>query len=315
MTSLPNYNLYCDTRLGGIERWSIGLPEDAKMRIPDEILQAVCFLCIKDTRQSPSVVRYGGTGFFVSIPSETNPDAQYSYLITARHCVERAKPFGGLYLRVNALDGDAKLVEVQANWWYPEDAAADVAVLPWAPDSTVFEYKNLPLSMFVTDERIDKHGIGVGDDLVVTGLFTQHSGRQRNQPIVRTGIIAAMPNEPFEDENTGLSYNAYLAEVRSIGGLSGSPVFVVLGPGRTHKGKINMSFRFLLLGLIRGHWDYKRAKTSIDFSKDELEQVNMGIGLVTPIHEALKIIHGADLLKMRQQNDRKISLETAPTKD
>jgi len=315
MTSLSNYNLHCDTRLGGVERWSIGLAEDAKMRIPDEILQSVCFLCVEDKRQGQSILRYGGTGFFVSIPSETNPNIGHIYLITARHCVERAKPFGSLYLRVNTIDGGTKFAKVQKDWSYPEDPAADVVVLPWAPNSTVFEYKHIPLSMFATDERVDEHGIGVGDDLTVTGLFTQHFGKQRNQPIVRTGIIAAMPNEPFEDRDTGLPYSAYLAEVRSIGGLSGSPVFVVLGPGRTHKGKIDMSFRFLLLGLIRGHWDYKQDKTSIDFSKDELEQVNMGIGLVTPIHEALKIINRGDLLKMRQQKDREISLETAPTED
>jgi len=206
-------------------------------------------------------------------------------------------------------------VKVQTDWSYPEDAASDVAVLPWAPDSTVFTYKFIPLSMLVTDEQIDAHGIGVGDDLMVTGLFTQHFGKQRNQPIVRTGIIAAMPNEPFEDQDTGLPYNAYLAEVRSIGGLSGSPVFVVLGPGRAHKGKLSMSLQFLLLGLIRGHWDYEKKRLPIDFSGDELEQVNMGIALVTPIQEAFKIINGGDLLKMRQQNDRKISLENAPTED
>ena len=41
-----------------------------------------------------------------------------------------------------------------------------------------------------------------------------------------------MPGEPLEDGRTGLSYTAYIVEIRSIGGLSGSPVFVVLGVGR-----------------------------------------------------------------------------------
>jgi hypothetical protein len=66
----------------------------------------------------------------------------------------------------------------------------------------------------------------------------QRAGSTRNIPIVRTGVIAAMPaiDEPFVRK--GEEYHAYLAEMRSIGGLSGSPVFVFLDRTRTVDARI-----------------------------------------------------------------------------
>ena len=82
--------------------------------------------------------------------------------------------------------------------------------------------------MFADDVQIRSLNVGIGDELITVGLFTQRHGAQKKIPIVRSGIIAAMPDEPFEDQNTGKPYHAYLVEARSIGGLSGSPVFVSL---------------------------------------------------------------------------------------
>jgi hypothetical protein len=56
------------------------------------------------------------------------------------------------------------------------------------------------------------------------GLFKSHYGEQRNIPIIRIGNIAALPEEPVQTHYCGPT-DAYLVEVRSIAGLSGSPVF------------------------------------------------------------------------------------------
>ena len=52
-----------------------------------------------------------------------------------------------------------------------------------------------------------------------------------NLPIVRLGAIAAMPGEYIKTDWGCL--RAYLIEARSIGGLSGSPVFIRVGTTRT----------------------------------------------------------------------------------
>lgn len=314
-------NLYSDLRLGGVERLSIGEPEDWKMRIPDELLECVCFLCVEKPTPEGAAWHYGGTGFFVNVPNEVAPQSlSHTYLVTARHCVVQASKTGmPLFLRVNTVEGGAEMVRVmsESQWVYSEDKSADVAVLPWAPPRGIFNYRRCAAEFLLNDEKIAQHGIGPGDELIITGLFTARYGKQRNIPIVRTGIIAAMPSEPLFDEDTGLEYPAYIAEVRSIGGLSGSPVFVSLEPGRVDpkSKKIDLRRTMFLLGIVRGHWDQRRQTPAMAFAGDELESVNMGMALITPIQELAKILYGETLMKRRAQIAAEEAKKVAPTKD
>ena len=271
------------------------------MRVPDEMKQCVCFLCVK-TRQGNNSFSYRGTGFFVSVQSEADPQHHHIYMITAKHCVEQAKNLGDLYVRLNNRQGGVKQTKITNQWLYPENEA-DVAVVPFGMPADVL-FRHLPADgFFVTDDIIQKMDIGIGDTLYIAGLFPRHYGLQVNIPIIRTGIIAAMPDEPLQDDNTGLEYDAYLAEVQSIGGLSGSPVFVFLEPGRIPNPHGFLRRQVFLLGLIRGHWDYKRS-ASIDFADNELEAINMGIAIVSPIQEVAALLYGEELVKQRRQLDR-----------
>ncbi|MCH7523058.1 MAG: hypothetical protein IH920_04720, partial [Chloroflexi bacterium] len=143
---------------------------------------------------------------------------------------------------------------------------------------------------------IGEFDIGIGDELLVTGLLVSHPGTEKNIPIVRSGIIAAMAGDELRDyakNKYGPPYKAHLVELRSTGGLSGSPVFVVIGPARpvimassttwdAAGGVGQVSWR--LLGLIRGHWFTKAGKdTSANalYDSDE-EGVNRGIAKVVP---------------------------------
>lgn len=284
------------------------------MRVPDEIKKCVCFVCAK----LPSgEFQIGGTAFFVSMSSEVTDTIVHAYVVTAKHCIKQVEDLGSnVYLRMNRAlpEEGAVFVEIAEEWHCP-DGPADVAVLPVAiPD--IFDFRVLPYRMFATKELIEKEDIGIGEDLLIAGLFTMRHGTQRNCPIVREGILAAMPDEPLEDPVTGEKYDAYLAEVRSIGGLSGSPVFSVLHMGRARQGAfISAGPTVYLLGLIRGHWDLKTKSTLLTFAEDDLAQVNMGIAVVTPITEAEKILFSDELVKIRRQTDNEWRKNNAPTLD
>jgi hypothetical protein len=269
------------------------------MRVPDDILASAVYLCIKDAN---GAVRPAGTGFFLSIESEIREGRTHGYLITARHCIEKAKPYGSLYARMNRRDsGEAELVELETAWTYHEDETNDVAVLHFAPPAfhiMAFGRKSLAIAGVIEGESI-----GIGDDLMVVGLFSQHYGRTANRPIVRAGNIAAMPDEPIEDPGSGLPFDAYLAEVRSIGGLSGSPVWLIIHPGRVVKGARESRMHFYLLGLIRGHWN-KQEPWLPDFGETEQGSLNTGIAMVTPIQKALDIIDAKESVKERRRVDR-----------
>ena len=138
----------------------------------------------------------------------------------------------------------------------------------------------LPEADFATAEAIKRHDIGVGDEIIIVGLFTRFHGQTKHVPIVRTGNIAMMSEEKIPTEEGEIE--AYLAEGRSIGGLSGSPVFVrhtvkmgglasadgeeqfLAGLGRAHL-------------LMHGHWDLP-----VGGEAEHAEAVNMGISIVVP---------------------------------
>src|SRR6185437_5995577 len=104
----------------------------------------------------------------------------------------------------NLRDGPGQVLHVNdtLQWFYHDNPASDVAVLPWSPDDKQYEYTELPRAMFATADAIEAQGIGIGDELLVAGLFTQKHGHDRNLPILRSGIIAAMPVEPYHDDKT-----------------------------------------------------------------------------------------------------------------
>jgi hypothetical protein len=287
------------------------------MDIPDDIKNCVCFICGKNQDGS---YHYGGTGFFVSVRSEQHQDQNYAYLVTAKHNIEKAKAerYYDLYLRLNTTRGDADFIQVTDEWLYHEDEAVDVAVLPFDTAPKPFRIVCVPPGMLATDEVIEAKGVGLGDELAVVGLFTSRRGNKKNIPIVRSGIISAMPEEPLIDSRSGLPYDAYLAEIRSIGGLSGSPVFVFKWSIDHYTDNLRIPIgttKLYILGLIHGHWDLEQFVSSTDFASKTTEQFNAGIAIVTPIKSALDIIYGEELMKDRRKMDRLKDQEDAPTLD
>lgn len=62
------------------------------MLVSPDLKNSVCFLCGKKSDGSYDA---SGTGFFVSVPSESQPvDVSYLYLITAKHNIDKAKAKG-----------------------------------------------------------------------------------------------------------------------------------------------------------------------------------------------------------------------------
>ena len=109
---------------------------------------------------------------------------------------------------------------------------------------------------------IKKRSIGIGDEVITVGLFTAVPGVSRNQPILRHGNIAMFPVEQIQ---TGLGYaDVILVEARSIGGISGSPVFArntFMTKVKNRHGEDDILFAngpgVTLLGLMHGHWDIR----------------------------------------------------------
>jgi len=279
------------------------------MRVPDQIRNCVVFVGIPGEMPDPE---YRGTAFLVTVPGKNRN--HFAFLVTARHVAEHleGKEF---YVRVNHHSGAA--VEMRGrsdNPWYfhPTDrGTVDAAVTLFAPAGLAeLDVEHIPIAMFADERRISESHIGTGDEVFITGLFTKITETTRNIPIVRVGNVAMIPGEkiPFGDDYI----DAYLVEARSIGGLSGSPVFVretvtlkqnvpgSVGPVPVMHG----GGRFFFFGSMVGHWDIP-----VGFSLTQAEAVNMGIAPVVPASKIKEIILQQELVDLMKRVDAEISME------
>jgi hypothetical protein len=310
--------MWTDARFAGGDRLYVSAPRDAYMRVPDIILKCVVFLG-QDTEHGR---RYKGTGYVVI---NYHPEKSFLFLVTAAHVAEELDGFD-FYIRANHRDG--RVVELtqkceQSLWWYhpTERESVDVAAMA-IPFQEILELdlQPIPVPMFINEATIKSKNIGVGDEVFVAGLFTNAKGTSKQLPIIRIGNVAMMPEEkiffPTDDKPDQWLY-ANLLESRSIGGLSGSPVFIretVRIDTSSHSGgrmrvatareesgeptEIAGVGRFHFFGSMVGHW---QIPLPAEFSRTQLEAVNMGIAPMVPAHKILEVLTQPELSRMMDQ--------------
>jgi hypothetical protein len=285
-----------DSRLEGIPQYILADEDEEFMRIPDEIRDCCCFIYYSVA----GVHKLAGTGFFIGEKyAEDGPEhLRWLDLVTAKHIIENVKkkaPMATLGMRVNVTGADAVDIDIpDAAWLYhPTDESVDAAIAH-INNLQGLEVRALPTEMVMNDEIIKKHGIGIGDEVVITGLFYKHHGLKKNLPILRTGNIAMMPLEPAK--TCYGPAEAYLIELRSIAGLSGSPIFVhTIFP---KEGKLQHTLSWM--GLMHGHWNLDN--DSIDtVNNTDNEPLNVGIGIVVPAYKIMEITHQEIVMKMREE--------------
>jgi hypothetical protein len=282
------------------------------MRISDKLLNCVGFIS-HDTPQ----VKYGATGFVAGIAAERG-GGYYLHLVTAKHVAEMVE-HGSFLLGMNLKSGSKIFLRMgEIKWWYhPTEAdSVDCAVTIFAPASAEeYDTQFIGENTFATDEQIQRYGIGPGDEIAVIGLFTRFSGEAKHFPIVRSGNIAMMPTERIPINGFG-DMEAYLAEGRSIGGLSGSPVFArstINLPLNMGGDRIMFSGlgQWHFIGIMHGHWELP-----LDFkSTEKAEAVNMGVSIITPAKKILEVLNHPELVQMRKEYDEKRIADNSPRAD
>lgn len=263
------------------------------MRLPQDVLRCVCFLGIKPD-PTKNKIKYSGTGFFVALD---RPDlgGAFLFLVTAKHVTDKLIAHSEYYIRVNLRNGTASDMRLpqSTRWYIHPDKSADVVVIPVGLPPDAFDYLAIHPQSTLTEKSIKEKHIGAGDEVFITGLFHFHAGQTRNSPMVRTGHIAMLPGERVMTKGFGLM-DACLIESRSIGGLSGSPVFVIVPEKEGTK--------FYLLGLIHGHWEKDGVEDSISLDDADKAGINVGIAIVTPAWKIFEVMEQNADLKAQIEN-------------
>jgi hypothetical protein len=231
-----------------------------------------------------------GTAFFVVYPdSRGGPDYGFVYLVTAKHVLKDADGsfLKDIKLRVNLNDGKGSdfitsipVSDASGNlvWFHDTNDAVDVAATPLLPDQKTVDFKAIPLTLFVDDATITSQKVAEGDALYFIGLMTQYYGTNRNYPVVRRGTLALMTDEQIETP-TG-NQNAFIAELASWPGNSGSPVFLSLSGLR--QGNLVMGTNLKFLGILSGSFLNRFKGTMLEATVIEGNELNTGISFIVP---------------------------------
>jgi hypothetical protein len=257
------------------------------------VKKSVAFVFLLDDQDK--VVPYG-TGFFARIRQEHNPKRGVGYFVTAKHVLQdrNGNFLNNIIIRMNGLDGKANFTKLELNQttiFTHEDKSVDVAVIPIRPNESIIDFNFIDGEIITNKQLIVDLGIGEGQEVFFTGLFSSYIGQQKNQPIIRFGKVALMPEEKIEYEidNSVQLKDLYLIESFSFPGNSGSPVFFDVN-------KPDRQYRIYLAGLIMGSYHHT------DFlSSNTILKQNVGIAAITPSYKLHDILF-SDNVKEHRKN-------------
>jgi hypothetical protein len=280
------------------------------MFVDDNVRKCVVFLGTKEG----GFFRPKATAFYISLQEH---GVGFRYLVTAEHVVSNLQSRSyEIWVRSNRKDGTAREDYLGPAQWsmHPgsDGLRTDVALMSvdFASDE---DFLTIPLSpphgIAATRQRLYAHNVGVGHEIFITGLFRSHYGNQRNVPVVRVGNIAMMREEPVMTKYCGPT-DAYLIEARSVGGLSGSPVFLHIpvfhAQGLDQEGKPRNDFvpyfgdKMYLLGLMHGHLQ----DVVVDDEAGSARGVHTGIGVVIPVDKIIETLNLPELVEKRDSDAR-----------
>lgn len=290
----------------------VGYVHHEVMQFPEHILRSVAFLGYQDKSGDWQVK---GTAFFIR-KTLSYGDYLPTYLVTAAHNIFKADELGltSLGIRLNRHDGlPPEWIDIPIDQFRLHPAhqggleCIDVAATRIDIDYLKFDFIALGYESLLSAEDMIEECVSLGDEIAIIGLFKNHVGVKRNEPIVRAGNICSMPVDKVVTDLGEMS--AFLVEARSLGGISGSPVLLYMESFRgrrlkldpaTYQRNVNahvMEFTaaekwriFAILGLVQGHYDL----TAIgdEGSRDSKPQkINQGVAIVVP---SLKILETLD---------------------
>lgn len=312
---MPRWNRVAHYDAAGNVHWSY--KRQAVSRIPDDLLDFCVYLYPTEAAaQSGSIA--GGSGILLGTHSTNAAGMSHTYVVTNAHVIANlATPV----LRINRTDGSrSEPYPTDAKDWLPGQPD-DLSALPMGllPTSSSLDFDEWG----ATPEELAEHNFGAGDDVFMVGRLTVQRGREseRNRPVVRFGNLALMPGEPVRD-GRNVPVEAFLVDMRSRSGFSGSPVFGEIPPGslRFKDGLASseaatFTATYWLLGIDTGHIEHRPFVCEpSSMSADGWEpvqpartvKVSSGIAIVAPAWRVRELLDRQELRKLREDEERGI---------
>ena len=203
------------------------------MIVSHEILRCVAFVGLR--LHDGEFLLYG-SAFFLGYNEPGGTTTDKIYLVTSEHVIAKIRDTGveHVCVRLNLKGGGARWYLTRLQDWFvhPTDDSIDVAILRCALGNGV-DHISFPRITYLAGGSGPQFEYVLGDEVFIAGLFRWYHGVSRNIPIIRVGNVAAfVPSDV--SAGAGVAIDEILIEARSIGGLSGSPVFLLHVPRLMH---------------------------------------------------------------------------------
>ena len=246
-------------------------------RIPEILLNAIAFLF--SSRDAATAGMPGGTGFFV------RDGGNRTFLVTNTHVSAQCS-----VVKINGTRGPLT-IELDPLQWRRHPDGDDVSIYQFTPKADWSVSSIILADVLATRERMAELNVGVGDEIFMLGRFISHEDLVTVHPMARFGNIAMMPGQLVKD-GRNLKVEAFLVEMRSLSGFSGSPVFVHIASGADRGNGTIMPFYSQTIGLIGIDAGHKRHRASVEGigATDAFVQQNTGVAIVVPYYKIRELV-------------------------
>jgi hypothetical protein len=307
------------------------------MAVTNSFLQTIVYIYPNAKFAKEGEALGGASGFLTGVLED---EREYLYAITNAHVIEGMRNVGldSCVLRFNTLDGKIDTIEAPLAHWTTHPSGDDLAAFPLRP-SVHWRYNfltrdsflkpNLVHGQILTDEPptetvdvdegppkkwLEVTKVGIGDEVIMIGRYSKHSGTLQNLPVARFGHVSMLPFEPVYQEDRDFYQDSFLVEAHSVNGFSGSPVFLQKpitlreqgysdgDPNRSYSSKSYKEKTFLL-GVDWGHFDFKGEL--ID-PRSRKVKVPSGMMCVVPAWKLDELLQSEDLRMQRKELDKEI---------
>jgi hypothetical protein len=184
-------------------------------RIQQQIIKSVFYL-YRDKSSANNGIGAVGTGFIVGLQAGRK---LHYYGVTNKHVACKQ---GGSIVRLNTRKG-VEFFHFGPEDWEFDPSGDDIAAVRLDLDVEKHEVSAIPTNLF---SRRGDPDVGVGDDAFMIGLFADHEGREKNNPMARFGNISMLASNSSPVTVGEKSYECHIVDMHARSGFSGSPVFV-----------------------------------------------------------------------------------------
>jgi hypothetical protein len=127
---------------------------------------------------------------------------------------------------LNNTSGKKEAINLTESDWFDHPNGEDLAMCLLPGMRNEIRFRSVSDRYILQELYAGLGHADIGDEVLMLSRFGPLEGKEGNMPFVRFGNISAVPGDPIHQIDRNYDQSSYVVEMRSLSGLSGSPVFL-----------------------------------------------------------------------------------------